>query len=106
MLDKCLLDKVAAIKELNSIIPKYQKNIENIEYEVYQFTFTYNGRETIGYEEFLVVRYKGGAYSAICCDGNSFYAIMKELVEVLEHGNYDHERYERVKERATKVEVE
>lgn len=101
-----LLDKVNAIKELNNVIPKYQRNIDNIEYELYEVHFTYEGQERINYEEFLVVRYRGGAYSAICCTGDSFYVIMEELVKVLEHGNYNHVRYETVKEQATKVEEE
>lgn len=103
MVSEELLNKVKAIKELNNVIPKYQRNIDNIEYELYEVHFEYEGQERVNYEEFLVVRYRGGAYSAICCNGNSFYAIMAELVKVLDHGNYNHERYEKVKEKAIKI---
>lgn len=98
-----LLNKVNAVKELNNVIPKYQRNIDNIEYELYEVNFTYEGQERVTYEEFLIVRYRGGAYSAICCTGDSFYAIMEELVRVLEHGNYNHDRYEKVKAKAIKI---
>lgn len=106
MVDECLREKVELVRDLSKVIVRGQRNVEEVEYELYEVHWTYEGIERTGYEEFLVVRYKGGAYSAIPSNGNSFYAYFNEIAKVLEHGNYDHERYESVKERAIKVEVE
>ena len=86
----CYLEKQASIDALNNVITKFQHNVEKVEYQLYAKQF-----ETgIGKEEFIIIHYKGGAYTIIYASGNSFYANYKAIGEWLDHGEYyNRDRY-------------
>lgn len=84
-MNKTLLEKVQFVSELSETISKYQRNVEKVEYKV----FDVNG----GIEEFVVITYVGGAYSAIRSNWNSFSSIIRIISNYLDSGDYDHQHY-------------
>ncbi len=83
--------KAKQIADLSEVIVKCQGNVKEVRFELYE-------KEPEGwYEEFIIVEYKGGAYSALGVNGNSFSANYNAIGEVLNSGRYDHDYYEKVK---------
>ncbi len=83
--------KQKEIFDLSEVITKYQSNVEEVRFELYE-------KEPEGWrEEFIIVKYKGGAFSAIGVNGNNFAANYRVVGEVLTSGIYDHDYYEKVK---------
>lgn len=75
------------------IITKVQSNVEKIEYKVFQ-----NKEIPSWKEEILLITYKGGAFTARRCSGNSCSAILQEIAQYLDHGYYDEcSYYEKIK---------
>lgn len=83
MLTAELKKKKQFVKELGDVIVKYQPNVIDVEYEVYENIY---GN---GFQEFLVITYHGGAKSVRNCNANSFSAIFKEIATKLNTGYYD-----------------
>lgn len=94
-MDKTLLEKVQAVSELSKTISKYQANVEKVEYKVFEVA--------TGIEEFVVITYVGGAYSAIRSNCNSFSAILKIISEYLDSGNYNHKDFLYCKEKGKEL---
>lgn len=94
-MNKTLLEKVQAVSELSKTISKYQRNVEKVEYKVFEV----DG----GIGEFVVITYVGGAYSAISSNWNSFSAILKIISEYLDSGNYNHKDFLYCKERGKEL---
>lgn len=84
---ECIAKKIEFVKALNDVYVKYQGNIDKIEYRVFKNKkFNYMN-------EWLVVEYRGGSFSAICCSGNSYAAIAAEITKCLYDGVYDQNDY-------------
>lgn len=84
---ECIAKKIEFVNALNDVYAKYQRNIDKIEYHVFKnkkFNYT---------NEWLVVEYKGGSFSAIHCSGNSYSAIAAEITKCLDDGFYDQNDY-------------
>lgn len=82
MLTESLKKKINFVKDLNAATVKVQRNVVKVSYEVYEHA-------SYGTQEYLVVEYNGGAFSARNCNGNSCSAVFEELSKLLEHGYYD-----------------
>lgn len=83
--------KMDFVKDINNVITKVQKNIESIEYKVFEHT------ERSWIIEYLVINYTGGAKTVRECTGNSFSAIFSEISKYLEHAYYSEETdYEKI----------
>ena len=76
-----LMQKVCAIKEIGEAIAKHIPHIEDIHYEIWQ-----NIRGFV--DEYLVIQYRGGAYSVRNCTANSISATVQEIAERLNGGYY------------------
>lgn len=89
--------KQKSIFDLSEAITKYQANIKEVRFELYE-------KEPEGWrEEFIIVEYKGGAYSVLGVNGNSFPANYRAIGEVLGSGRYDHTYYEKIKKEYGRV---
>ena len=83
--------KQKEISDLSEVIVRCQHNVQEVRFELYE-------KEPEGWrEEFIIVEYKGGAYSVLGVNGNSFSANYRAIGEVLNSGRYDHEYYKKVK---------
>ena len=84
-------EKQKQIADLSKVVSKYQRNVEEVRFELYE-------KDPDGWrEEFILVIYKGGAFTVLGVNGNSFLANFQAISEVLEHGRYNHDYYEKVK---------
>lgn len=77
MLNNCLKNKIAFVKDLNVAVANRVSGIESVDYVVFE------DLDHGWYDEYLVVNYKGGAVQARNCAGNSNAAILEELAKMV-----------------------
>lgn len=89
-----LTEKANAINEVGTVVAKYQRNVENIHYEVYGAEVEgYDGNPVYATNEFLVIEYNGGAKTIRSCNANSFSANFMEIARYLDSGYYNEKDY-------------
>ncbi len=69
------------VRDLANVISHYQKNVVDINYELYL-------DEQDRQQEYIVVEYKGGAKSVLNVNANSFSANLRTIAKVLDGGDY------------------
>lgn len=83
--------KQKQIADLGKAIIEGQPNVQEVRFELYEHKIE-------GWrEEFIIVTYKGGAFTSLSTNGNSFSANYTAIGRVLNSGNYDHSHYEKIK---------
>lgn len=88
MLLESLNKKVNFVAALEAAILSVQGNMTSIKYRLFEFV-----KHPGHYNEYLEVKYDGGAMSVRNCTGNSCSAIFEELSKLLDHGYYSEVDY-------------
>lgn len=77
-MNECLKAKVDFVKGLSNAVGNKVSGVESVDYVVFANVNNENWTS-----EYLVIHYRGGAYQARCCSGNSNAAILEELAGMM-----------------------